>query len=415
VLRAVRAYIVPIALLLARPAQAGADLSAAAELPVSGGYDSNIFLSSTPDANADLLRLGGWLVELAPALELAVAGGGFRLELDYDGDYRAAADVGHLYYQELALTFSPPELGPLHVQAGLVGGRFDASAFSADQFWFGGGQTGIRVAFTDALRLLASYRYEARTLSGIAGDNSTSHMFDTRLSYRPVARVELGPRLSYLAIVPPGGDGLRRWRAGVDANGVWQRWTVTAGAWVGPLSAPSESAVYVGAQIEVRRQVLPNLDLRCAGDWAAPISSDAPGNYARQSILAGVVLHATTQPRLAPAPVQDDLRPLVEVTRVRFRVRAPRATAVSVLGSWDDWAAPGRPLRQTADPALWELWLDLPAGTYRYHFMVDGEAVRPSDAPRYLPDGFGGEDGVVDVGAPEGAVVSFRPTGSYVR
>jgi hypothetical protein len=47
--------------------------------------------------------------------------------------------------------------------------------------------------------------------------------------------------------------------------------------------------------------------------------------------------------------------------------------------------------------------------------MVDGEAIRPPAATRYMPDGFGGEDGVLEIGAAEGSVVSFRTSGSYVR
>jgi 1,4-alpha-glucan branching enzyme len=140
------------------------------------------------------------------------------------------------------------------------------------------------------------------------------------------------------------------------------------------------------------------------------------GLYRRFAVLAGVVLHATTRPALVrPPPVQDDedVRPMVKDGRVRFRVRAPGATSVQVLGSWDDWAAPGQALSSTRAPGVWELWLALPPGAHRYHFMVDGVLTRPSNAARYMPDGFGGEDGVVEVS--EGTVVSSDATGSYVR
>jgi 1,4-alpha-glucan branching enzyme len=86
---------------------------------------------------------------------------------------------------------------------------------------------------------------------------------------------------------------------------------------------------------------------------------------------------------------------------VRFRVRAPGAATVAVIGSWNDWAAdrPEQRLRATRDPELWEGWVDVGAGDHRYHFLVDGRPVRPVDAPRYLPDDFGGEDGVLAVEA----------------
>ncbi len=90
-----------------------------------------------------------------------------------------------------------------------------------------------------------------------------------------------------------------------------------------------------------------------------------------------------------------DLSPLVQRTRVRFRLRAPGAATVVVIGSWNDWASdrPEQRLRATRDPDLWEGWVDVGDGDHRYHFLVDGRPVRPVDAPRYLPDGFGGEDG----------------------
>jgi 1,4-alpha-glucan branching enzyme len=93
---------------------------------------------------------------------------------------------------------------------------------------------------------------------------------------------------------------------------------------------------------------------------------------------------------------------------VRFRLRAAGALAVSLVGSWDDWQAPGRVVVATREAGLFEVWMDLPEGTYRYHFMVDGQPRRPPEAPRYTPDGFGDEDGVLDVPQPQAGTAS-RP------
>jgi 1,4-alpha-glucan branching enzyme len=84
---------------------------------------------------------------------------------------------------------------------------------------------------------------------------------------------------------------------------------------------------------------------------------------------------------------------------VRFVVRAAGAASVAVIGSWNDWEAGGaaQRLRRTREPDLWEVWMDLPTGQHRYHFLVDGRAARPADAAQYRPDGFGGQDGVVEV------------------
>jgi hypothetical protein len=96
---------------------------------------------------------------------------------------------------------------------------------------------------------------------------------------------------------------------------------------------------------------------------------------------------------------EEDLRPLVTAGHVRFRMRA-QAVAVEVIGSWDDWQTPGRPLER-AGGELWEGTIELPPGAHRYRFLVDGRSVKPPDAPRYAADDFGGEDAIVDV--PEAA------------
>ena len=85
--------------------------------------------------------------------------------------------------------------------------------------------------------------------------------------------------------------------------------------------------------------------------------------------------------------------------KVRFSLRAPGASSVTVVGSWNAWASgvPEQSLRRTRDRELWEVSLDLPPGAHRYRFVRDGVALRPPDAERYRRDDFGGEDGVIDV------------------
>ena len=85
--------------------------------------------------------------------------------------------------------------------------------------------------------------------------------------------------------------------------------------------------------------------------------------------------------------------------RVRLRLGAPAGAVVQVVGSWNDWQAPGHALDPKA-PGVYEAWLALPAGSHRYHFLVDGQPRRPPDSPQYAADGFGGEDGVLEVPAP---------------
>jgi hypothetical protein len=140
-----------------------------------------------------------------------------------------------------------------------------------------------------------------------------------------------------------------------------------------------------------------DLDAFAGFDWAASVTSAglATDRYARHVFLVGVVGHITG--KFTPASSNaDDLLPLFKAGRVRLRARVEQAGEVRVIGSWDGWAA-STPLRATGQPGLWEVWLDLPPGTHRYRFLVDGRAITPSDGAHTLPDDFGGRDAVVDV------------------
>jgi 1,4-alpha-glucan branching enzyme len=99
------------------------------------------------------------------------------------------------------------------------------------------------------------------------------------------------------------------------------------------------------------------------------------------------------------APAESAQTPTPTAQGVRFRLRAGPATTVVVIGSWNDWDTdvPAQRLRRTRESGLWEAWVPVPPGDHRYHFLVDGRAVRPADAIRYRPDGFGGEDGVLEI------------------
>jgi hypothetical protein len=131
-----------------------------------------------------------------------------------------------------------------------------------------------------------------------------------------------------------------------------------------------------------------------AAPWADPPQSQ---DYSRRYFGVGLVGHGTGRHAFGAARAQERLRPVVDKGRVRFRLRSGQASAVTVIGSWDDWATPGQTLSHTADGGLWEAWVQVPPGSHRYRFLVDGRTVRPPDAPRYVKDDFGEEDAVLEV------------------
>jgi hypothetical protein len=372
-------------LLVARPSLADDRVAVgAAEIAAGGGHDTNMFLQVSPD----------------PAMRepLAVAGGGWRLEGSYDLDYRRAEGAGHLLHQELEVTLAVPPLGPLSPTLSLAAGRFDATAFNEDRFLFAAGELGLRLALGSAWRAAASYRAELRRYPDPArAETSLMHLGEARLA------VETGG-LTHVTFAPARGavvaDGtLRALRLGPELEVVRGRFTAVVGPWGGTLEVAGRSREWqVGAGLGALVRVSDNLDVAAAFDWTVAPWADplVAAGYARRYFLLSLVGHATGRTSWRS---EEDLRPLVTGGRVRFRMRA-EAAAVEVIGSWDDWQTPGRPLER-AGGKLWEGTIELPPGAHRYRFLVDGRAVKPPDAVRYSVDDFGGEDAVVDVAPAE--------------
>ena len=103
------------------------------------------------------------------------------------------------------------------------------------------------------------------------------------------------------------------------------------------------------------------------------------------------------------------LGPVVGPAGVTFRVQAAGAKHVAVVGGFNGWD-PRRSELHGPDPSgVWETTLPLPAGTWRYAFLVDGKWVRPEGAPRYEESDFGTENGVLDLEEPAGEAPGEGP------
>ncbi len=84
--------------------------------------------------------------------------------------------------------------------------------------------------------------------------------------------------------------------------------------------------------------------------------------------------------------------------RVLFLCRAPRAGKVILVGGWNGWRADLQPMSGPDEAGIWRIEVDVPEGTWRYAFIIDGEWVKPEGAMRYEADGFGGVLGILDGG-----------------
>ncbi len=128
-------------------------------------------------------------------------------------------------------------------------------------------------------------------------------------------------------------------------------------------------------------------------------ASFADFNQAQVSIGLSVDLVAFggADDRGLPEPPAAPMAPRISGNRVHFRVLAPGARSVSVVGGFNGWDA-GRNLLSGPDrDGVWETSLTLHQGIWRYAFVIDGVWTVPPDAPRYEADGFGGRNGVIEV------------------
>jgi hypothetical protein len=343
---------------------------------------------------------------LAPSIVGGKGAGRLRLEATYSGDYRGSEPAGHTYVQELALSAAITRLGPLSAEVTLLGGRIDASRFADDRQHLLGGEVATRVALGPWMRALASYHVEMRVPFDDA-DRGRRVLQDAtlRLPVSWSSRVELGPFGDYLrlhAIEAGGDDPFARLRGGVAAGlylgGVSAALSGFVGRATGAGLTPS---VQAGGGAHARLRLVDWLDACVTGELTR--ATNGPGPLDRGLLLFGLVAHTSTRPRVERAETDDDLRPLLEPAdtarpaRARLRLVAPSATSVAVVGSWDDWAAPR--LLERKPRGLWEIWLPLSPGQHRYHFLVDGRLVSPPRAMRYAADGFGGQDGVLEIPA----------------
>lgn len=77
-------------------------------------------------------------------------------------------------------------------------------------------------------------------------------------------------------------------------------------------------------------------------------------------------------------PSADARSPLLDF--VEFRVAAPKAKHVAILGDFTQWKERGLAMSRQ-EGGLWELLLPLPPGHYHYAYMIDGTITLDPKAP----------------------------------
>ncbi len=106
-----------------------------------------------------------------------------------------------------------------------------------------------------------------------------------------------------------------------------------------------------------------------------------------------------------PEPTPPAVTAGVDTVFVQFRLVAPEASAVSLVGSFSEWRSDLYTMDRQ-DGGVWSLTLPLALGEHHYQFVVDGQRWIPDPtAHAQVDDGFGGTNSVIVVG-PRGVVRS---------
>ncbi len=87
----------------------------------------------------------------------------------------------------------------------------------------------------------------------------------------------------------------------------------------------------------------------------------------------------------------------VDGTSCTFTYESVSASAVSLVGDFNNWDPASLPMRK-AGGKTWILRIQLPQGIYQYRFIVNHDTpVTPPHAQDYASDGYGGRNAVVIV------------------
>jgi len=83
--------------------------------------------------------------------------------------------------------------------------------------------------------------------------------------------------------------------------------------------------------------------------------------------------------------------------RQTFSITAPTALSVHLVGDFTHWQEKPMALKKGRD-GVWKVTVPLSPGTYHYRFLVDGQWRDDPECTLRVPNPFGGEDAVRQVG-----------------
>lgn len=211
-----------------------------------------------------------------------------------------------------------------------------------------------------------------RTIDGVTHPMATASL----LVRRELGLVALETRVAATA------SGATRY-ADLSAAAEVERGPVKLGVSLGVRGGDFGGDVYPQAHAEWRLGVA-TLEAS-AGSYPRDLTGFTSGRYVNVGVRMLV-----TRPRRAPASPVLTERAADGTTRVTFTVEG--ANSVAIAGEWNEW----QPAALAAvGPGRWQAVLTLRRGAFRFSLVVDGDRwMVPAGVPK-MPDGFGGEVGVL--------------------
>jgi len=216
-------------------------------------------------------------------------------------------------------------------------------------------------------------------------EDGPTRLFENEL-WRGGATLEVlfGPVTSQFGLVGGWHDTPSGSYESVGARAVFAgRWGITelrADRWITPFSTD----VVAGLSVMIPIGSAWNVRGFFGRSDPDPLTLARPGT-ASGGVLVGVNLLPSSDPALDRS-VYEVVRFEAGRSRVRFTLEAPvESRRVELLGDFNLW----EPVTMEKKDGVWQVELEVPAGTHHFGFLVDDEWYLPDDAPDVVPDEWG--------------------------
>ena len=380
----------------------------------SGGYESDLILD--PDLTRQVVP-GGAFLELSPGFRLSKPlsrNTSFRLLNRNTVERFFNSENRTLFASSLFGDFRFKGQSPFRARTTLNGDYFNDSGSSSFRRWSGGADIGVGVQFkrwafevsgnlqgrsypnvqvlTESLET-ETYTESHRGLGGYLVWNPLGQLF-LRGAYNRRNTDSVDP--AFVSTSYTASASLEY----LVAKSTWITANVTGQSREFSNRLPDEDEdSYVQFGIGVNREINPNVNLflrYAQANYTYPLGAEQATNRIAAGITWQFGKNSPPIQRQTTYPFSPNREMIIEGNPAPFRIYAPGAKSVAVVGSFNNWNPTANPLLMSEN-GWWESGVALNPGVYEYLYLVDGELVVPPEAERTTDDGFGGRNGIMEI------------------